>query len=121
MIIKNRPVEALASHLMFAIVCEVEVAASHAVPFGLAISVYHFPKFRCKFSGAHSFIVDVDDELIKQHFSEAECLEMENVDVPAVPQLSQDIINYLIKFNGKVWYPIYYLASNTCIYQKSLN
>ncbi|CAH1768601.1 4734_t:CDS:2 [Entrophospora sp. SA101] len=28
--------------------------------------------------GVHSFIVDVDDELIKQHFSEAERLETEN-------------------------------------------
>ncbi|CAJ0828313.1 15745_t:CDS:2 [Entrophospora sp. SA101] len=51
--------------------------------------------------GAHSFIVGVDDELIKQHFSEAEHLEMENECVPEIPQLSQDIIDYLIKFNDK--------------------
>ncbi|CAG8601250.1 1275_t:CDS:10, partial [Ambispora gerdemannii] len=51
--------------------------------------------------GAHSFVVDVDGELIKQHFSEAECLEMANAGVPVAPQLSQDIIDYLSKFNGK--------------------
>nr|CAG8521871.1 7649_t:CDS:2 [Entrophospora candida] len=51
--------------------------------------------------GAHSFIVDMDDELIKQHFSEAERLEMENECVLEIPQLSQVIIDYLIKFNDK--------------------
>ncbi|CAG8649133.1 13499_t:CDS:10, partial [Racocetra persica] len=51
--------------------------------------------------GIHSFIVDVDDELMKQHFSEAELLEIENEHAPEVPQLSQDIINYLLKFYDK--------------------
>ncbi|KAF0344299.1 hypothetical protein F8M41_015948 [Gigaspora margarita] len=50
---------------------------------------------------SHSFIVDVDDEAIKQHFNEEECLEIYNASGPEVPQLSQEIIEYLAKFTNK--------------------
>ncbi|GBC02068.1 hypothetical protein RclHR1_04430018 [Rhizophagus clarus] len=49
----------------------------------------------------HSFIVDVDDEAIKKHFNEDECREIYDASGPEVPQLSQDIIEYLAKFTDK--------------------
>ncbi|RIB25055.1 hypothetical protein C2G38_550804 [Gigaspora rosea] len=50
---------------------------------------------------SHSFIVDVDDEAIKQHFDEDEYLEIYNASGPEVPQLLQEIIEYLAKFINK--------------------
>ncbi|RIA96714.1 hypothetical protein C1645_358445 [Glomus cerebriforme] len=50
---------------------------------------------------SHSFIVDVDDEAIKQHFNEDECLEIYDASGPEVPQLSQEIIEYLARFTDK--------------------
>ncbi|KAG9296779.1 hypothetical protein G9A89_002176 [Geosiphon pyriformis] len=47
---------------------------------------------------AHSFIIDTDDEIIKQHFTELELEEIDNASVPEVPDLAQDIIEYLNKF-----------------------
>ena len=52
-------------------------------------------------SAAHSFIIDVNDEMIKKHFSKIELQEIE-VPSPKVPDLSQDVIEYLNKFMNKV-------------------
>lgn len=45
--------------------------------------------------------MDIDDEAIKQHFNEDECLEIEDAPGPEVPQLSQEITEYLSKFTDK--------------------
>ncbi|CAG8532244.1 26124_t:CDS:10 [Gigaspora margarita] len=50
---------------------------------------------------SHSFIVDVDDEAVKHHFDKEECLEIYNASGPEVPQLLQEIIEYLAKFTNK--------------------
>ncbi|CAG8670334.1 12556_t:CDS:10, partial [Funneliformis caledonium] len=49
----------------------------------------------------HSFILDVDDKLIAEHFTEAELREMEDTPIPEVSELSDEIINLLNKFTGK--------------------
>ncbi|CAG8503810.1 17093_t:CDS:10, partial [Cetraspora pellucida] len=46
----------------------------------------------------HSFIIDTEDEIIKQHFREYELEEIDNEHVPKAPDLSQDVIDYLNKF-----------------------
>ena len=55
-------------------------------------------------SAAHSFILDVDDELIKQHFTKAELQEIDDLHGLHVPSLSQEVIEYLNKFKDKVGY-----------------
>ncbi|KAG9301062.1 hypothetical protein G9A89_015798 [Geosiphon pyriformis] len=39
---------------------------------------------------AHSFIIDVDDEAIKQHFNKGELDEIIHTHIPPVPQLAED-------------------------------
>ncbi|PKC55462.1 hypothetical protein RhiirA1_117619 [Rhizophagus irregularis] len=49
----------------------------------------------------HSFILDVDDKLIAEHFTEAELREIEDTPIPEVSELSDEIVNLLNKFVGK--------------------
>ncbi|CAG8620838.1 4193_t:CDS:10 [Ambispora gerdemannii] len=49
----------------------------------------------------HSFILDVDDGIIFQHFSEAELDEIDCTPGPQVPELSEEITGFLNKFAGK--------------------
>ncbi|RIA86827.1 hypothetical protein C1645_828657 [Glomus cerebriforme] len=49
----------------------------------------------------HSFILDVDDEIIRHHFSEVELNEIDSVPSPQAPELSDDITDCLTKFAGK--------------------
>ncbi|CAG8699506.1 3960_t:CDS:2, partial [Acaulospora morrowiae] len=57
---------------------------------------------KLKFEHAvHSFIVDVDDETIRNHFNEAELDEIDCTLGPQVPELSDDITNCLDKFIDK--------------------
>ncbi|RUP48517.1 hypothetical protein BC936DRAFT_144460, partial [Jimgerdemannia flammicorona] len=63
------------------------------------------------FSSVHSFIVDVDDEIIKRHFSE-ELHEIDYTPSPQVPELSDEITAYLGKFINKInvlppWFGLY--------------
>lgn len=53
-------------------------------------------------SAVHSFILDIDDEVIRQHFSEVELNEIDSVSGPQVPELSSDVIDCLSKFIDKV-------------------
>ncbi|CAG8671365.1 4793_t:CDS:2, partial [Paraglomus occultum] len=49
----------------------------------------------------HSFILDVDDGIIRQHFSEAELDEIDCIPGPQLPELSEEITGFLNKFAGK--------------------
>ncbi|GBC08988.1 hypothetical protein RclHR1_08520014 [Rhizophagus clarus] len=49
----------------------------------------------------HSFILDVEDELIMEHFTEKELEEIEGTTIPEVPDLSDEIDDFLGKFLGK--------------------
>ncbi|CAG8714941.1 7185_t:CDS:10, partial [Funneliformis mosseae] len=49
----------------------------------------------------YSFILDVDDILIAEHFTEAELYEIENTPIPEVSELSDEIINLINKFTCK--------------------
>ncbi|CAG8473017.1 8310_t:CDS:2, partial [Funneliformis caledonium] len=46
----------------------------------------------------HSFIIDTEDEIIKQHFSKYELDEIDDAPIPEVPDLPQSVIEYLNKF-----------------------
>ncbi|CAG8700024.1 34446_t:CDS:2, partial [Racocetra persica] len=50
---------------------------------------------------AHSFILDLEDETILNHFSYEEILEIEHVPGPLIPELDEKIIECLSKFVGK--------------------
>ncbi|CAG8662952.1 1656_t:CDS:2, partial [Paraglomus brasilianum] len=49
----------------------------------------------------HSFILDVEDELVMEHFTETELREIDNTSIPEVPELSNEIDEFLNKFLGK--------------------
>ncbi|CAB5396375.1 unnamed protein product [Rhizophagus irregularis] len=49
----------------------------------------------------HSFILDVEDELIMEHFTEEELKEIEGTTIPKIPDLSDEIDDFLGKFLGK--------------------
>ncbi|RIA87204.1 hypothetical protein C1645_740297 [Glomus cerebriforme] len=49
----------------------------------------------------HSFILDIEDELIVEHFTETELREIDNTSIPEVPELSNEIDGFLNKFLGK--------------------
>ncbi|CAJ0644359.1 2103_t:CDS:10 [Entrophospora sp. SA101] len=49
----------------------------------------------------HSFILDVDDGIIRLHFSKAELDEIDCAPGPQVPKLSEEITGFLNKFAGK--------------------
>ncbi|CAG8754318.1 26524_t:CDS:2, partial [Gigaspora margarita] len=49
----------------------------------------------------HSFILDVEDEVVLNHFTEKEMVEIDQVPGPAVPELSENVIDCLSKFAGK--------------------
>ena len=53
-------------------------------------------------SAIHSFILDVEDELIMEHFTVEELEEIEGITIPEVPDISDEIDDYLGKFFGKV-------------------
>jgi hypothetical protein len=53
-------------------------------------------------SSVHSFIIDVDDELISSHFSDKELDEIYCATSPQVPELSDQIAEFLHEFVGKV-------------------
>ena len=53
-------------------------------------------------SAVHSFILDVEDELVMEHFTETELREIDNTSIPEVPELSNEIDEFLNKFLGKV-------------------
>jgi len=65
---------------------------------------------------AHSFIVDVDDEAIKQHFSKTGLDEISCTPIPRIPELAEDVIDCFGKFIDKV---ILYLCitTNICVFQ----
>ncbi|CAG8541030.1 12439_t:CDS:10 [Ambispora gerdemannii] len=49
----------------------------------------------------HSFILDIEDELIMEHFTVKELEEIESATIPEVPELSNEIDDFLGKFLGK--------------------
>lgn len=49
----------------------------------------------------HSFIVDVDDVIIREHFNKTELDEIDNAPAPQVPELSDEIVEFLDKFDHK--------------------
>ncbi|GES85767.1 C2H2-type zinc finger transcription factor [Rhizophagus clarus] len=49
----------------------------------------------------HSFILDVEDESIVEHFTETELREIDSTSIPEVPELSDEIDEFLSKFHGK--------------------
>ncbi|GES90377.1 C2H2-type zinc finger transcription factor [Rhizophagus clarus] len=49
----------------------------------------------------HSFILDVEDELIMDHFTGRELEEIGSATIPEVPELSNEIDGFLGKFLGK--------------------
>ncbi|CAI2192918.1 706_t:CDS:2, partial [Funneliformis geosporum] len=49
----------------------------------------------------HSFIVDVDDVIIRQHFNMTELDEIDNAPGPQEPELSDEIVEFLNKFFHK--------------------
>ncbi|KAF0436972.1 hypothetical protein F8M41_004549 [Gigaspora margarita] len=49
----------------------------------------------------HSFIIDAEDETVKKHFDERELEEISDASGPLVPNLSDDVIEYLKKFLNK--------------------
>ena len=53
-------------------------------------------------SAIHSFILDVSDESIKQHFSKEERDEIVSTPGPQVPDISDEINEFLMEFLDKV-------------------
>jgi len=53
-------------------------------------------------SAIHSFILDVDDNVIREHFSKEEREEIKFASSPQVPEMSDEIDEFLIKFIDKV-------------------
>ncbi|RGB37265.1 hypothetical protein C1646_57421 [Rhizophagus diaphanus] len=49
----------------------------------------------------HSFILDVEDGSIVEHFTETELREINRTSIPEVPELSDEIDEFLRKFLGK--------------------
>ncbi|GBB99867.1 hypothetical protein RclHR1_03660014 [Rhizophagus clarus] len=49
----------------------------------------------------HSFIIDVDDVITRQHFNKAELDEIDDAPGPQVPELSDEIVEFLNKFINK--------------------
>ncbi|EXX58806.1 uncharacterized protein OCT59_023351 [Rhizophagus irregularis] len=49
----------------------------------------------------HSFIVDVDDVIIKQHFSKTELDEIDDAHSSQIPELLDEIVEFLSKFDYK--------------------
>ncbi|CAB5201105.1 unnamed protein product [Rhizophagus irregularis] len=49
----------------------------------------------------HSFILDIDDELVADCFTKTELREIELTPIPEVPELSDEVNNFLGKFIGK--------------------
>ncbi|GBC08128.1 hypothetical protein RclHR1_07920003 [Rhizophagus clarus] len=49
----------------------------------------------------HSFILDVEDEIIMGHFTEKELEEIEGTTIPEVPDFSDEIDDFLGNFFGK--------------------
>ncbi|CAG8648635.1 1161_t:CDS:10 [Ambispora leptoticha] len=49
----------------------------------------------------HSFILDIDDELVADCFTETELREIELTPIPEVPELSDEVNDFLDKFIGK--------------------
>ncbi|CAG8544441.1 11597_t:CDS:2 [Ambispora leptoticha] len=76
---------------------------------------------KLKFEHAvHSFILDVDDGIINQHFNEAELDEIDYAPGPQVPELSEEITGFLNKFVDKVILHLYVTDKDICtatIYQ----
>ncbi|CAJ0919192.1 18853_t:CDS:10 [Entrophospora sp. SA101] len=67
--------------------------------------------------GVHSFIVDVDDELIKQHFSEAERLETEN-ECKTLKEIRKTIIEpderFDMKYDQDAYHDLDYIRFALC-------
>jgi hypothetical protein len=51
-------------------------------------------------SAVHSFILDVDDEIIRRHFNNADLQEIADTPWPIIPELSDEVAGYLSKFSG---------------------
>lgn len=49
----------------------------------------------------HSFILDIDDELVADCFTETELREIKFTPIPEVPELSDEVNDFLNKFIGK--------------------
>ncbi|RIB03047.1 hypothetical protein C2G38_822383 [Gigaspora rosea] len=49
----------------------------------------------------HSFIIDIDDELISSHFNDTELDEIDCAAGPHVPDLPDQITEFLYEFVGK--------------------
>ncbi|CAB4489140.1 hypothetical protein RhiirA1_535817 [Rhizophagus irregularis] len=52
-------------------------------------------------NAVHSFIVDVDDVIIKQHFSKTELDEIDDAPSSQIPELLDEIVEFLSKFDYK--------------------
>ncbi|RUP50053.1 hypothetical protein BC936DRAFT_140544 [Jimgerdemannia flammicorona] len=49
----------------------------------------------------HSFILDTDDEIIQKHFSNADLEEIIDTPGPIIPELFDEVAEYLSQFSGK--------------------
>ena len=65
------------------------------------------------------FILDVNDEIIKRHFSKEECDEIDSASGPQVPDISDEINEFLIKFLDKVIINLYATECITTSHQSS--
>ncbi|PKK61452.1 hypothetical protein RhiirC2_856244 [Rhizophagus irregularis] len=71
-------------------------------PFRLSEEHQQIVEQKLEFEHAvHSFIVDVNDVIIKQHFSKTELDEIDNAPGSQIPELLDKIVEFLSKFNYK--------------------
>ncbi|RUS32801.1 hypothetical protein BC938DRAFT_474232 [Jimgerdemannia flammicorona] len=53
-------------------------------------------------SGTHSFILDTEDDNVRNHFNDKDFQEITTAPQPSVPQLSEDVAEYLSRFSTKM-------------------
>ncbi|RUP46190.1 hypothetical protein BC936DRAFT_147238 [Jimgerdemannia flammicorona] len=53
-------------------------------------------------SGTHSFILDTEDDNVRNHFNDKDFQEITAAPQPSVPQLSEDVAEYLSRFSTKM-------------------
>ncbi|RUS35394.1 hypothetical protein BC938DRAFT_470670 [Jimgerdemannia flammicorona] len=53
-------------------------------------------------SGTHSFILDTEDDNVRNHFNDKDFEEITTAPQPSVPQLSEDVAEYLSRFSTKM-------------------
>ncbi|RGB36223.1 hypothetical protein C1646_90887 [Rhizophagus diaphanus] len=69
----------------------------------------------------HSFIIDVNDELTSSHLSDTELDEIDYAAGPHVPDLPDQIAEFLYEFVGKVIIHLHVNDKDRCIETKSQN